>query len=82
VTSRQETLEQRAARYFGAHNKPRRSVRLNNQECLIVSDCYSDKMLVMYYHERYGKPHGDHIKLTPRAAKEFLEAMEAFYVAP
>jgi hypothetical protein len=78
-----ETLELRAARYFGHHDKPRQSVRLNNRECLIVAEHTGADLLVMHYQEfaQHG-PRGNHFKLTPRAAKELLEAVEAFYVAP
>ena len=80
LSRQRESLEMRAARYFGWHDKPRRSVRLNNTTCIIVGEGYGDKVFVMHYSEQY-RPTGDFIRLTPRALKDFVEALEEFYVA-
>lgn len=73
---RSESLPLRAARYFGWHDRPRTSIRLNNTSCLIVGEGYEGRAILMHYQETYGKPHGDFIKLTQRALAELMAALE------
>lgn len=70
-----DTLQERAARYFGVGDKPRTLIRLNNTDCLIIAGGWDDRTLIMHYSEEY-KPTGHFTKLTPRAKAELLKALE------
>lgn len=75
-----DTLEMRAARYFGWEDKPRTSIRLNNTTCLIVGEhSYTGKVFLMHYSEEY-RPTGDLIKLTERALRKLVETLEGHHV--
>ena len=70
-----DTLELRAAKYYGWQDKPRCSIRLNNTSCLIVTK-HRGRTLLMSYIEGY-LPRGEHVSLTDRALAELVEALSS-----
>lgn len=77
MSASRESLHLRAARYFGYEDTPRRSIRLNNESCVIVAAGAENRTVIMYYSEAPGRHHGEIIRFTERALRELLEALGA-----
>lgn len=73
MPDQQRTLVQRAAHYFGWEDRPRRSVRLNNESCVLVGPLGS-RTALLYYDERHG-PHGELFRISDLKRAELIMAL-------
>jgi hypothetical protein len=69
-----EPLSLRAARYFGAQDRPRVGFKVGRAGYVMVVKY--DRKTILHYNEEYGRPRGTFIKLTDRQRALLIDALQ------